>query len=398
MLGNAALHAETLKTAFSAFNHQSSLLEATYLQLQDKVAAMSEELATTQTARHRDLLEKERLGNRLAWMLEALPSAIIVIDGDGFIMEHNSKSSELLNMPLMGCAWSVIVQREFCPGESAEGELKLRDGRWLSLARQPLDSEPGELLLLTDITESRERSEMLQRHQRLSSIGEMTARLGHQFRTPLASALLYASQLDNPALSGRENVSGKIVSRLQDLASMMDDMLRYAAGAKSFGETVKVSELLRNVADAIGPQLESQDQLVVDAVDPDLIIEINGTALKGALLNLVNNAIQACDTSPRVELGAVRSKDHVCLTVTDNGDGIDDDIRSRIFDPFFTTRPQGTGLGLAVVRSVAEAHNGDVLVDSGPAGTTFAICLPAPAKSQVMKEAAASSDPENGNV
>lgn len=378
-MANAALQVETLKTAFNAFNHQSGLLEASYHQLQDKVAAMAQELATSKTARHRELLEKERLGNRLAWMLEALPSAIIVIDGDGFIVDHNSKSSELLNMPLQGFAWSVIVQREFCAGECLDGELKLKDGRWLSLARQPLGCEPGELLVLTDITESRERSELLKRHQRLSCIGEMTARLGHQIRTPLASALLYASQLDNPALADRKDIAGKIVSRLQDLAGMTDDMLRYAAGSRQSGESVAVVDILRNVADTIRPRLQLADQLSVDIVDPDLLVEVNSTALKGALLNLINNAFQACKDSPRVELGAVRSKNQICLTVTDNGVGIGQDIRSRIFDPFFTTRPQGTGLGLAVVRSVAEAHGGEILVDSGPRGTTFAICLPAAA-------------------
>ena len=397
-MANAALQVETLRDAFTTFNRQSSLLEASYRQLQDKVAVMAEELATSQTARHQELLEKERIGNRLAWMLEVLPSAIIVIDGDGFIIEHNSKSSELLNMPLLGCAWSVIVQREFCRGDSVDGELKLKDGRWLSLARQSLGNEPGEILLLTDITESRERSEMLQRHQRLSSIGEMTARLGHQFRTPLASALLYASQLDNPALADRTNVVGKITSRLQDLAGMMDDMLRYAAGAKQSGETVRVAELLQSVADTIGPQIEPENQLVVDVVDPGLVIEVNRTALKGALLNLVGNAVQACTEQPRVELGAVRSKNQICLTVTDNGDGIPEEIRRRIFEPFFTTRPQGTGLGLAVVRSVAEAHNGEVLVDSSPTGTTFAVCLPAASVAHEPEECPAGNDSENSNV
>lgn len=396
-MANAALQPETLKSAFNAFNHQSVLLEKSYRQLQDQVAVMAEELAISQSARHQELLEKERLGNRLAWMLEALPSAIIVIDGDGFIVEHNSKSSELLNMPLHGCAWSVIVKREFCRGESADGELKLKDGRWISLARQSLGSEPGEVLLLTDVTESREMSDMLQRHQRLSSIGEMTARLGHQFRTPLASALLYASQLDNPALSDKKDVADKITGRLQDLAEMLDDMLRYAAGAKQSGETVIVADLLNHVVDTIRPRLESENALIVELADPDLVIEVNSTALKGALLNLVNNAFQACKENPRVELGAVRSGSNICVTVTDNGTGIDERIRTRIYEPFFTTRPQGTGLGLAVVRSVVEAHGGEILVDSGSKGTTFAICLPDVANAAESRVTRKGNELENGN-
>jgi two-component system sensor histidine kinase FlrB len=120
--------------------------------------------------------------------------------------------------------------------------------------------------------------------------------------------------------------------------------------------------------------------------------------LKGALLNLVNNALQACGANARIELGAVRSNNQICLTVTDNGDGISDEIRSRIFEPFFTTRPQGTGLGLAVVRSVADVHNGEVLVDSGPKGTTFAICLPDSVDAPVSRASRAGRKLENCNV
>lgn len=394
-MANAETRADTLRTAFSAFNHQAGLLEASYRELQDRVSTMSHELALSQTARHKDLLEKERLGNRLVLLLEALPSAVMVIDGNGIIVEHNSKSAELLNMPLLGCAWSVIVQREFCRGKSADGELKLKDGRWFSLARQSLEGECGEILLLTDVTESRGMADMLQRQQRLSCIGEMTARLGHQFRTPLASALLYASQLENPELFDREEVAGKIIGRLQDLAAMMDDMLRYAAGAKNSDETVFVADLFRDVVDAIGPQFDSADQLSIEVENPELTVDVNVTALKGALLNLVSNAIQASGDSPQVELGAVCSRDEVCLTVTDHGDGIDDDLRSRIFEPFFTTRPQGTGLGLAVVRSVAEAHGGEVLVDSGPGGTTFAICIPASSKNPEASPAEAAAEKDD---
>jgi two-component system sensor histidine kinase FlrB len=223
----------------------------------------------------------------------------------------------------------------------------------------------------------------------------MTARLGHQFRTPLASALLYASQLENPELFDREEVAGKIIGRLQDLAAMMDDMLRYAAGAKNSDETVFVADLFRDVVDAIGPQFDSADQLSIEVENPELTVDVNVTALKGALLNLVSNAIQASGDSPQVELGAVCSRDEVCLTVTDHGDGIDDDLRSRIFEPFFTTRPQGTGLGLAVVRSVAEAHGGEVLVDSGPGGTTFAICIPASSRKPEVSPAEAAAEKDD---
>ena len=382
----AVINSETLETAFDSFNHQSSLLEVSYRELQHKVQQLTVALADANTERHRELLEKERLGSRVAQLFEALPGAIIVIDGDGIIRERNSGSSELLNRPLLGCVWSEIVQREFCPGESANGELKLKDGRILSLSRRPLDSEPGEILLLTDVSESRRMLELLQRHQRLSSIGEMTASLAHQIRTPLTSALLYASQLKDSeqGAAQRQTVTDRIVSRLHDLGGMVDDMLGFASGSRKCGDAIVVKELLLDVADLFEPQLDGTSMLSVCVEDESILVEGNRPALKGALLNLLSNSMQAAGAPVKIQLGAVITDKRVYLTVTDNGDGISEEVLPRLFEPFFTTRPQGTGLGLAVVRSVAEAHHGEVLVDSGPNGTMFAICLPPLLKETVM--------------
>jgi len=375
-LAATAINQENLRLAFDAFNQQSSVLEASYRQLQCKVESLTAQLRAAHDARHRELIEKERLGSRLARTLEALPGAVIVLDGNGIIQESNGRATELLNRPLHGRAWSEIVQREFRNGESADGELRLRDGRWLSLSRRPLVSEPGEILLLADVSESRHMAELLQRRERLSCIGEMTASLAHQIRTPLASALLYASQIASES-APREKLAAKISDCLQELGRMVEDMLRFASGARRMNDTVAVTELLQDVVDSFAPQ-QGATALHILQTGRDLKVAANRDAVKGALVNLVSNALQACGDAPRVELGAERTGDSICLTVTDNGQGIADDVRPHLFEAFYTTRPQGTGLGLAVVRAVAAAHDGEVLVDSGCAGTTFALCLPAP--------------------
>jgi two-component system, sensor histidine kinase FlrB len=372
-----AFDAEALQSAFARFSRQSVQLEASYRELKEQVASLQSELKAERSARHRELLEKEKLADRLAGMLEALPAAVLVIDGAGIIRELNSKAMELLNRPLLGCPWSDIVRREFCAGRSADGELKLRDGRWLSLARRALENEPGEILLLSDVTESRRMSELMHRHQRLSNIGQMTASLAHQIRTPLTCALLLAAQLGKKNEEQRQAAAQKITARLQELAGMVDDMLKFAGGVKRLGETVPVAELFREVMEDVTPRLDGSVEVTSDFAQEELTVIGNRGALKGALLNLVENAIQACKDGGRVELTAWRSFDNACLAVSDNGQGIDKGIQSRLFEPFFTTRPQGTGLGLAVVRSVAEAHDGQVLCHSGQGGTVFAICVPA---------------------
>ncbi|NOX67792.1 MAG: PAS domain-containing sensor histidine kinase [Gammaproteobacteria bacterium] len=370
----AATNTEILRQSFDLFNRQSCLLDASYAELQDKVDLLTQELKLSQLARHREFVEKERLGIRMTCALDAVPGAVLVLDGGGIIREKNTQASELLNQPLLGCAWSEIAKREFSPAGAADGDLRLRDGRWFNLSRQPFGSEPGELLLLADVTESRRMAELLQRRERLSSMGEMTATLAHQIRTPLTSALLYVGQFGK-GTQDETVLAGKVSDRLLELVRMVDDMLCYAGGARRSGESFSVDELFQEILDSVKPCMDS-GVFSVATLRKALTVEGNRDAIRGALINLIDNAQQACGDTGRVELGAEEVNDSICLTVSDNGHGIAADIKERLFEPFFTTRPQGTGLGLAVVRAVADAHDGEILIDSGAHGSTFALCLP----------------------
>ena len=217
--------------------------------------------------------------------------------------------------------------------------------------------------------------DLLERQDRLSAMGQMTARLAHQVRTPLASALLYASQLE--ATSPKQQaVVEKLTRRLREVGRMMDDILGFVRGAQRGRETVVVAELLEDVADTFAPARDSGAVSIV-TLQRELSFTGNREAIKGALVNLLCNALEACGASPRIELGAECRGHSLWLTVTDNGPGIASEHLPRLFEPFFTTRPKGTGLGLAIVHAVAQAHGGEVLVDSAPGNTTFALCLPA---------------------
>jgi two-component system sensor histidine kinase FlrB len=370
-----SLKREQLQDAFEVFNQHSGLLEESYRELQQTVATLTRQLQTAQSARLAELERKERLSQHLSHILESLPGAIVVIDGEGVIRERNSQAAALLNRPLVGCSWAAIIRREVRDGGSEDGNIQLRDGRWLSLSRRPLGEEPGEVLLLADISDSRRMSQLRQRQERLRAIGEMTAKFAHQVRTPLASAMLYAAQLDT-GTAGQQRAAQKITARLNDLGRMVNDMLGFAAGAKPAAETCSVYELFDEVQSAIEPQLEGTAELQVVVADPALRVSANKDALRGALLNLVTNAIQACGGDSRVVLDAKHVEGDVQLTVSDNGPGIASEALPRIFDPFFTTRPQGTGLGLAVVKAVAAAHGGTVTASSSSAGSKFTLHLP----------------------
>ena len=360
-----------LSAAFAAFNDHSNRLESAYRELRDQVSSLTQQLKLEQTRRHRELLEKERLGNRLLRTMEALPGAVLVLDGQGIVRERNRNASELLNRPLIGEEWAEIVRRECAPREDANGDLWLKSGRCLSLSRRSLTPEPGEILLLTDVSDTRRLADMLRRADRLSAIGEMTACLAHQIRTPVASALL---NVDRLTAGEQKDAAIRVRDRLKDVGRIVDDMLRYASGQRRSVDEFLVAGMFDEVADTYR-DLVGEGALVIEPADPAVRVAGDRDALKGAICNLIDNARQAPGTST-VRLAVAGRNGQTCLSVADDGAGIDESVRPHLFEPFYTTRPQGTGLGLAVVRTVAEAHGGRVTVESAGAGTTFTISLP----------------------
>ena len=98
--------------------------------------------------------------------------------------------------------------------------------------------------------------------------------------------------------------------------------------------------------------------------------------LRAALLNVVMNACQAAASGP-VDIALSIGAGSCSIAVRDRGPGIPADARERVFEPFFTTRAGGTGLGLAIVKRIVDDHHGIIRVDTGPAGTTFVIRMPA---------------------
>lgn len=222
--------------------------------------------------------------------------------------------------------------------------------------------------------------EEAERNKRLAAMGEMAAQLAHQLRTPLAAALLYAGNLENPNLpeASRISIAGKTVARLKHLERLIQDMLLFARGEVLGRETFPVADLLTELAHTFEPLARTRGvAFEIEEQPGDAHLTGNRKALTGALTNLLENALQAVDAGGRVVLSARRSGEQMLLTVRDNGRGMTPDVVERLFEPFFTTRSEGTGLGLAIARGVARAHGGGIDVRSEPgAGTEFMITLP----------------------
>jgi two-component system, sensor histidine kinase FlrB len=374
-----------LEAAFRTFSQLSENLTASYQVLENRVAELTTELAEARGDNAAHGQEKERLARRLQSLLHALPGGVVLLDGAGCVQQCNPAAIALLGEPLLGIAWRHIILRAFAPRSDDGHEISLRDGRLVSIATTPLGTEPGQILLLTEVTETRRLQQRLNHHQRLSAMGEMAASLAHQIRTPLASALLYAAHLQSPtlALPERQRIGKKIQSRMRHLEQLVNDMLLFSRDAAVGSDAVAVADLLHEVRRVFDVNLVA-DGARIDIVNaaPDAMLQGNRETLLSALLNLVNNALQAGGEHGRVELKAVYVQEQSAsamldLQVSDNGPGIPADTQAHLFEPFFTTRAQGTGLGLAVVQAIAQGHHGVAWFETtAGVGSRFAMRLP----------------------
>lgn len=372
--------AHDLRGAFDLFNQLSEQLTGSYQELENQVATLSHELSTARSERLQQLTEKEVLANRLQKLLAALPAGVVVLNGDGIVQDANPVAISLLGEPLLQQPWRDIVARAFSVIDMGATNCQLCDGRIVDVQLNSLGNEPGQIIVLTDITEDRRIQEQLNRHQRLTSMGEMAARLAHQFRTPLASALLYSSQLLHSKLDDetRERFGERVYTGLHQLDKLVNDMLVFTRGGQSGADKICVNTLLDELAVSVQAVVQkSGTRLQLAALAEPAVIIGNLEALLGALQNLVVNAIQASNEQCIVQVTASRIGNQVRIEIIDNGPGIPADIQQQIFEPFFTTRSQGTGLGLPVVLATVRAHGGELSLQSAEgAGTRFTICLP----------------------
>ncbi len=213
------------------------------------------------------------------------------------------------------------------------------------------------------------------------TMGKMMASLAHQIRTPLASSMLYLSQIVDGDMDREtsQTFSEKALARIKHIEKMINDMLVFAHGGQFNMCQFSIRDLIDELQDQLRPQIEQRKaslEISGDRINAQL--RGNKDALLGALGNLCMNSLDAADAQPQIQIKIKLSlRGMLSITVEDNGCGIDSTTRKHLFDPFFSTKVDGTGLGLAVVKSVIESHQGRIAVSSTPGrGSRFRIFLP----------------------
>ncbi len=336
-------------------------------------------------AKHSQFANHNQLADQL---IEVMPTGLVMLDGNGIVVKINQVARDLLDEPILGQPWFNVIARSFTPREDDWHEISLKDGRRVKLEITSLGDQPGQLIMITDLTETRLLQDKLAQMQRLSSLGKMVSTLAHQIRTPLSAAILYGENLSANKLteSARLNFQDKLNARLQDLEQQVNDMLLFSkSGKEQVVAPLMINELIEDTISSMEALfLKAETAVKVSLLEDNHQILANKNALMGAIQNLLHNAITALKESHNTQNGEkaisiqVYSQDsYLYLSVKDNGPGINKDIADKIFQPFYTSSSKGTGLGLAVVKSVVTAHQGEVsLLNEAGDGAHFVIKLP----------------------
>jgi len=378
-----------LTDAFRIFNELSQNLSASYQGIEEQVAKLHQELAFAHSERLSSLEEKERLAIRLEQILAALPAAVIVLDVNGKIVNCNALAVQFLGEPLLGQSANRVMARSLTCMANNPHEGELCNGKRINITYSQLENSSGQIVLLSDVSEMRGLQDLLNQQKNLSAMGEMVASMAHQVRTPLATAILYASQLANFSVDHhkRQHFAEKILERLLYLERQVNDMLLFAKNGRLAMERFSLSKFLSRLQASFHESIGSKPiQLnIVRTIQGDEIIG-NEHALRGALMNLLNNAVDAMAGSGQIELTVTElDEGGLRMALRDTGPGVVEELRRRIVEPFFTTKLNGTGLGLSVVDSVVKAHGGQLRIESAENGEGAIFSFTLPAKSRACK-------------
>jgi signal transduction histidine kinase len=366
----------------------SAALEDAIRKLRDQERAMAARAETS-----------ERLSDEI---VSSLASGLLVVGLDGEVKMLNPAGLRLLHLPALAPHSRVRTLLAEVPGivqvieeclDTAQPAVRrsitvrrpggdLHFGVTVSPLCDERGAAQGVICLFSDLTAVVELEEQVRLKESLARLGELTAGLAHEFRNGLATIHGYARLIDPGQVPP---AYAPYVQALRDetegLGRVVNNFLNFARPVQLTLAPVNLGEIVTSAVEEIRPEVEARGGAVTmggefGVVDGDEVL------LRQAFVNLLRNAVEACVQASVVPSVGIHARvdpalGSVRVTVDDNGPGIEPAMRERVFRPFFTTKPEGTGLGLALVQKILVTHNGRIVVGSSRAGgASFQALLP----------------------
>jgi len=318
-------------------------------------------------------------------LVKHMPIGLLAVDKHGRIVACNEQANEFFTVSCPGAAGRLAG--EVLPGafskvldringqtglveeDIAVSSEKDGDRMWevVGAAFADDDVHEGKILLARNVTAIRQLEQEVARSRHLNAIGSLAAGVAHEIRNPLSSIKGFAVYFKQ-RLSGNqedEETADIMIAETERLNRVISQLIEFARPLTLKKEPTNLTDLVRHVIrlveaeakkNAVVMEVRAGEDLPQANIDPDKI--------KQVLLNIFLNALSAMPAGGRLSVELAAQKDWMEVTVSDTGAGIKEEDLPRIYDPYFTSKPAGTGLGLAVVQKIMDAHGGVVQMES----------------------------------
>lgn len=403
---------QVLNLAFDKFNESSDRIIQVYTQLKKRVDSLDKEMETKNKELNNKVNELYRLTQYKDSILESMHSGVVAVDIDGHVTTLNKAAQLILN-----------IRKEEAIGKWCESVMKSSDKHssllreaiekgqefpnvkmevlrpdnttiWIETSVALLREKDGRIIgaveIFKDLSEIKLLEERLEKADRLSSIGEMTASIAHEIRNPLNGIRGFASLLEKDFSNNdpRKKFVRRIIDGVENLNDMVTDFLVLAKPVKPILKINNLVCIIDEVISFIYQDLKTaKNRINIERYynSKPTMLTCDRHLLYQAFYNLVQNSFQAIPGDGTISIGInngrlddrMSANGEVEVFISDNGIGINELDQSRIFEPFFTTKSEGTGLGLSLVQKIIKLHKGEIKFESVPGkGTTFHVYLP----------------------
>jgi two-component system sensor histidine kinase HydH len=318
-------------------------------------------------------------------LVKNMPIGLIALDDQGKIVICNEKAQAALEvactdalgkeaLTILPEPLKKIISELPASGGFLERDIQLisaegTENVWEAVAAGLMDEgiPAGRILLIRDVTAIRQMENEVARSRHLNSIGSLAAGVAHEIRNPLSSIKGFAVYFKE-RLSGNkedEQTADVMIAETERLNRVISQLIEFARPLELKKEKVQFAELVQHTIKLIAADAQKNKISVeIDAVANLPELEVDPDKIKQVLLNVFLNSLAALKESGKMIIELSPGTDNLTVIISDNGTGIEKMDLPKIYDPYFTSKPAGTGLGLAVVQKIMEAHGGKIDVKS----------------------------------